>query len=192
MKPIVFVDTETCGLALHDPIWEIAMIRRDESGEEELRFFVEHDPAAALALPDRFRADHDARYQPTSTRVSRTECVVAAASILRTWLAPNEDGEKAVIVGSAPDFDMIRIQTQLGLEQIWNHHLIDAPTLAMGHWFSGRKARLSLPPSLDEAAKMFGIDPRQGRHTAMQDCILAKEIFDRATHGRYIPSEVAA
>ena len=186
MRPIVFIDTETCGLGLYDPIWEIAVIRRDDRGEASTVFCVEHDLVSAECLPAWFRADHDARYLPDEALT-----IAAAAEELAEWLRPNEEG-KAIVVGSAPDFDMTRIQIQLGIEQIWNHHLIDAPTLAVGHWFSTRKARVQLPPSLDEAAKMFGINPKQGRHTALRDCELARDIFDHATHNRYRNSEVAA
>lgn len=179
MKPIVFIDTETLGLRLEDPIWEIAMIRRTDDLEIATRFTVAHDPSAADGLPKSFRDDYDARYDDDEAW-TRTD----AADTIMDWLRPSEDG-KAVIVGSAPDFDMTRIQLQLGVEQIWHHHLIDAPTLAMGWWYHDHKARVSFPPSLDEAAKMFGIDPRPGRHTATADCELARDIFDRATHGRY-------
>lgn len=186
MKPIVFLDTETCGLKLDDPIWEIAAIRRDESGDEPHHTFVQHDERAAKQLPERFRADHDARYSATAAR---------GGSALIDWLtellSPNDEG-KAVIVGSAPDFDMYRIELQFGMDQIWNHHLIDAPTLAMGEWFSRKKSRLQFPPSLDEAAKQYGIDPRSGRHTAMRDVEITRDIFDAATHGRYAPNGAAA
>lgn len=183
MRPIIFLDTETCGLGIDDPIWEIALIRRDERGEARLELLVEHDIARADALPPAFRVDHDARYRP-----AEADSIEDVRETLTDWLRPNEDG-KAVIVGSAPDFDMTRIQHQLGMEQIWNHHLVDAPTLAMGWWYRDHAARLAFPPSLDEAAKMHGIDPREGRHTAMRDCELARDIFDRATRGRF---EVAA
>ena len=33
--PIVFLDTETTGLALDDEVWEFAGIRRDETGRRQ-------------------------------------------------------------------------------------------------------------------------------------------------------------
>lgn len=180
MRPIVFLDTETLGLSMDSPIWEIALIRRDERGETGWHAFITHDSTSAETLPESFRADYEARFHQGGALAQGD----AAHKLASRWLAPNEDG-KAVIVGSAPDFDMYRIQHQWGVEQVWHHHLIDAPTLAMGHWFSDHKARLSFPPSLDEAAKMFDIDPRSGRHTAMRDAELARDIFDAATHGKY-------
>lgn len=179
MRPIVFLDTETLGLSMDSPIWEIALIRRTDDSEESHCWQVRHDPGL-IDLPDAFREDYEARYDPEAA----IPAAALAGVLVESWFCPNEDG-KAAIVGSAPDFDMYRIQHQWGVKQVWHHHLIDAPTLAMGHWFSDHKARLSFPPSLDEAAMMFGIDPRNGRHTAMRDAELARDIFDAATHGKY-------
>ena len=61
-SPLIFLDTETCGLGRLDPIWEIGLIRREPDGvETEHHFFVQHDTNLADALPELFKADHAAR-----------------------------------------------------------------------------------------------------------------------------------
>ena len=34
MSGLIFLDTETLGLGVDDPIWEVALIRRDPDGTE--------------------------------------------------------------------------------------------------------------------------------------------------------------
>lgn len=140
MKPLIFLDTETCGLGVTDPIWEVAVIRRDDEGTSSRTVFqVRHNPKAALELPEWFRADHDARYV-FKDALKRTE----AAELLRGLLAPNSEG-KAVIVGAAPDFDVTRISRQLLDDlpsgDLWDHHLIDVTTLAIGARGFGARVR---------------------------------------------------
>lgn len=64
--PLAFLDTETCGLEVTDPIWEIALVLRRgiDLKDQEHHFFVQHDPAAAAALPEAFQDDHQRRYDP--------------------------------------------------------------------------------------------------------------------------------
>lgn len=65
--PLVFLDTETCGLDLTDPIWEVAAVRVEADGAKSLhRFYVEHDVSAADGLPPQFKKDHDDRYDPST------------------------------------------------------------------------------------------------------------------------------
>lgn len=186
MKPLIFLDTETCGLGVTDPIWEVAVIRRDDEGTSSRTVFqVRHNPKAALELPEWFRADHDARYV-FKDALKRTE----AAELLRGLLAPNSEG-KAVIVGAAPDFDVTRISRQLLDDlpsgDLWDHHLIDVTTLALGaRGFGARVRRVTLPWSLDNACRAYGVDPKGGeRHSAMFDAELVEDLFDAVTVGAY-------
>lgn len=186
MKPLIFLDTETCGLGVTDPIWEVAVIRRDDEGTSSRTVFqVRHNPKAALELPEWFRADHDARYV-FKDALKRTE----AAELVRGLLAPNSEG-KAVIVGAAPDFDVTRISRQLLDDlpsgDLWDHHLIDVTTLALGaRGFGARVRRVTLPWSLDNACRAYGVDPKGGeRHSAMFDAELVEDLFDAVTVGAY-------
>ena len=45
MSDIVFLDTETLGVHLASPIWELAAVRRDAvtGTETELHMFIHHD-----------------------------------------------------------------------------------------------------------------------------------------------------
>ncbi len=50
MTPLCFIDTETTGIHPDRQVWEIAMIRREDSREQEAVFFVDVD----LKLADPF------------------------------------------------------------------------------------------------------------------------------------------
>ena len=186
MKPLVFLDTETLGLGFTDPVWEVAVIRRDDEAESETRcqFQIQHAVPSEGddQRPAYLRDQYLAQYVPDAA-LSRAD----AGNLLRTLLAPNSEG-KAIIVGSAPDFDAYRIQHQLlAGEALWDHHLIDVPTLALGaRGFSARTRRLRLPWNLDEACRAYGLDPvGPARHTAMVDAELVEDLFDRVTVGAY-------
>lgn len=47
MTPLVFIDTETDGIHPGRRVWEVAMIRRDDRGEQERSFFVSIDLRSA-------------------------------------------------------------------------------------------------------------------------------------------------
>jgi len=47
MTPLCFIDTETDGVHPGRKPWEIALIRRDETGEHEQSFFVDIDLSTA-------------------------------------------------------------------------------------------------------------------------------------------------
>lgn len=173
--PIIFLDTETCGLGRLDPIWEIGLIRREPDGAEtEHHFFVEHDAAAAELLPESFRADHAARYDPAEAKS-------------HDWLRPvlshlfrkGPDGSRPHVVGAVPNFDTERIEAQLG-HFGWHYHLIDVENLAVGFLFGRNWPVLALPWDSDEVSKRIGVDTvGLVRHTAMDDARWAKAIYDR-------------
>ena len=67
MTSLVFLDTETLGLDITDPIWEVAAIRREPDGTETRHHWhvggeFGQPFAPALDFPERFRADFDRRY----------------------------------------------------------------------------------------------------------------------------------
>ena len=195
--PIVFLDTETCGLDVTDPIWEVAAVRRDPDGTEtEYHAFVWHDVRAAERLPESFRADHDARY-----RQDMAVTPFGMVDDLRLMFAPPEDyRQRAHVAGAVPSFDTERLGRLFRAQWAdvpWHHHLIDVETLAVG-WLRGRRHALvvegtipadspAFPPppwDSDDLSRAIGVDPDQyARHTAMGDIRWAMAIYDAVMGG---------
>lgn len=172
--PWCFIDTETLGLGLDDPIWEIAVIRDDpDEGVSEHSWLVRHDPEPWLVdvLPESFADDYRARYDERRALARRDTREKLCALFER-----NEHG-RVIIFGSSPDFDTSRISRQL-LDRAtpWHHHLVDVPTLVAG----GCGAEAKLPPSLDWACQIVGIDTDiPERHTALGDARLTRALLYR-------------
>jgi len=172
---LVFMDTETTGLALTDDIWEFAGIRREvNDAQTELHLFIQHDRAKCAALPQSFRDDH---YDRWATEEPVTPLV--AALRIQEFM-----GGKAHIVGAVPNFDTERISlllAQFGLKPDWHYHLIDVENLAVG-FLARAGTKVSLPWDSDELSTKLGIDPpTDARHTAMGDALWAMAIYDRVT-----------
>ena len=119
---LVFLDTETLGLGIDDPIWEIAAIRREADGTEK-RFHVHVTGRKGLRLippdgfPEQFRADFDARY----------ERVAGVPTLRRRILRPSLRDlfrDRPHVVGAVPNFDTERIAPQFGVNG-WPYHLND-------------------------------------------------------------------
>lgn len=165
MSALVFLDTETTGLdAEVDEVWEFAAIRREDDGTEARHhWFVEHSPSSRAGMPDRFRADLEARYDDT------------AALPFHVFTARLDDlfADKPRIVGAAPWFDARFLATYVVPR--WSHRLIDVETLA-----AGRAGRLM--DGLADAAATFGID-NPAAHTAMADAETAMRIYDAVMGG---------
>lgn len=178
-SPIVFLDTETCGLGLDDPIWEIALVRRETDGTETTHhFFVEHDTAAAEDLPDRYREDHDTRYDPETAYP-----VDQVATLLLYLLRPALDGERAHVVGCCPWFDMARISRQItDGAQPWHFHLIDVEAMAFAHLTVTEGRPPQVPWFSDDLFARLGLHVEVGqRHTAMYDAQLARAAYAAMT-----------
>jgi hypothetical protein len=179
VSALVFMDTETTGLALTDDIWEFAGIRREEDGTQtELHLFVMHDETKCAKLPESFRADHESRWDS-----KEAVWQIQAAERIAAFM-----GGKAHIVGAVPNFDTERIALLLGRFNIkpdWHYHLIDVENLAVGYLFGTHKGSRStpsieLPWDSDELSKRLGIEPpTDARHTAMGDALWARAIYDR-------------
>jgi hypothetical protein len=182
-RPLVFCDTETTGLGWHDQIWEFAAIRREPDGTERtFHTFVQHNLNLALALPDSFRADHDARYDPTTA--------------VRRWAFADLLGEvfagRPYVVGAVPNFDterLARILADAGQLPLWHYHLRDVETLARGYLL-GRASLGDLDAGLalgeaddsDALSRACGVEPpTTERHTAMGDVLWCKALHDAVT-----------
>lgn len=198
MTAIVFMDTETTGLAAVDHIWEFAAIRRNDDGSESTyHAFVEHDQVLANQLPEPFRADHDARYNADEA-LSLPQFV----GLLRVVFAGRPH-----VIGAVPNFDterLARILADAGHPPLWHYHLRDIENLAAGYLLGRRSARAgvfgvrshdgSWPEVWDdsnELSHIVGVKPDQfARHTALGDVQWAVALYDAIT-GRNIDMPTA-
>lgn len=165
MSALVFLDTETTGLdPERDEVWEFAAIRREGDGAETRRHcFVDHSPFRRGYMPERFRADLEARFRPEAA-MTRFEFAVLLADVL---------AGKPRIVGAAPWFDAGFLAEYV--DPCWSHRLIDVETLA-----AGRVGRLM--DGLADAAQSFGIE-NPAAHTAMADAETAMRVYDAVIGG---------
>lgn len=181
--PLIFLDTETLGLGLDDPIWEIGLIRREPDGTETEHQFLLADPegmpyVAPMDFPEPFASDFQARYYDSDAPLTDHDEV----KVLLRYLLRPADGQKAHIVGAVPNFDTERIARQLGVGG-WHYHLIDVENLAVG-WLSRRLANeiadpIRPPWSSDDLSGRVGINPaKYSRHTALGDARWARDIYD--------------
>lgn len=172
MTSLLFLDTETTGLDPDDHIWEIAVIHRSPDHPTFTRhWFVQHDTTKAERLPDAFRRDHDARYQPNAA--------ITPADLVERLYALTLG--RPHVVGAVPDFDVTRLNRLArahGVTLGWHYHLIDVETLAVG-WLAARGTPVPLPWSSDDVSQMVGvIPPTDGRHTALGDAVWAMNVYD--------------
>lgn len=191
-SPLIFLDTETTGLALDDDIWEIAVIKRYPDGYEETWLFqVEHDSDRCAKLPDSFREDHRRRYNDGSAPV------ITAKQLAEFCANVTED--RPHVVGAVPNFDterLSRLCEQHGEKWGGHYHLIDVENLAVGFlagvcrlggaaadqscsWLTGPPA----PPwDSDSLSRACGVEPpTTTRHTAMGDVLWGRALYDAIT-----------
>lgn len=181
------MDTETTGLSPQDHIWEFAALRREETGKSTFyHCFVQHDRALAEKLPDSFRDDHDARYDP-----DRALSLEEFVGLLKSVFA-----DRPHVVGAVPSFDTNRLAVildQFGYDPLWHYHLHDVETMALGYLHGravlgdGEAQEFLEGPSVDHSeslSRAIGVDPdRFDRHTAAGDVMWIKAQYDMITRG---------
>lgn len=163
-RPIVFLDTETVGLDIDDPIWEIAAIRREVDGTETTHHWHLLDGDQRItpprSLPEPFRSDFEARYG-------------VEVEPIGSWFPPQDlrdlFADQPTIVGAVPNFDTERIEYQLGVHG-WHHRLRCVETLTAGH------LRRDIG-GLADCATALGL-PVANAHTAMGDVLMVRAIWD--------------
>lgn len=181
---LVFMDTETTGLALTDDIWEFAAIRREPDGQYAAHhLFIEHSIEKCVQLPAEFLQDHENRYNHMAA-ISRYRAAEYIDALFHD--APH-------IVGARLNFDTERLALLLkdqGFQPKWHYHLIDVENLAVGYLYAQPTtaetyAALALPWSSDALSRAVGVQPPGPgvRHTALGDAKWAMDMYDAITKG---------
>ncbi|QZD97571.1 DnaQ-like DNA polymerase III subunit [Gordonia phage LonelyBoi] len=192
MTTYAFVDTETTGLTTEDEIWEFAAILRHSDGAEStVHLHIEHDWHLADDLPEKFHADHEARFGRAGGMHVYTR--TGAASIIHAALQGTH------LVGVNPAFDakmLERLLTVWGLEPSWHYHLIDLSAMTIGYLLARKQEAGSpgLPVEVpwrsdDLAAQVMPMagqygEPKYARHTALGDAEWSRDWWDALTVGR--------
>lgn len=182
---LVFLDTETTGLADDCDIWEIGLIYRTAEGTD-----LEHSwllrPKLANAEPTGLRIG---RYyerigtlvgyphgfgRQTSPDAPWDDAPITESHNIAPQVAKLLDG--ATIVGAVPDFDDRHLRRWLngwGQAGTWHYHLIDVETLAAG------ALRMAPPWDFDKVLGEFGLTYDEAdRHTALGDARMVRDLYD--------------
>ena len=181
---LVFLDTETTSLRPDRRVWEIGLIRRDDSGHE-----TEHHSFIRRVELDLGNAD------PMSLKIGRfyerhPQCDPTVVLEPGTYLAGSEYEELqaieqvtrgATIVGAVPNFDTEVLAARMRANDIcpsWHYHLVDVETLAAG--------RLRMPPpwGFDDLLALYGLKYAEAdRHTALGDARMVRDLYDAVLGG---------
>lgn len=193
MTDLIFVDTETTGLAPDDDVWEFAAIRRHGSGADDtaLHIQVHHDIVKANRLPSEFAADRSERFdRATAVRQS------VAATRIHAFMHRDIYGKKPVMVGVNPAFDAMMVSCLLRRnsfhEPPWDYRIIDLPAVAIGV-LTARGEFPALPAKSEDLAALTGLPVNDHtRHTAMGDARWSRDWWDAITSGRTNTSPAAS
>lgn len=202
--PLCFVDIETTGLHpdLHEP-WEVAVIRRDfldgAYAAPTDRSFVWQVADVDLGEADLKALEIGGFYDRHRTWAPKSELSFLhpvqfeSSSMVATDLAKTLAGAHIVGVGIAFDADFLaRMLRRLGKAPTWHYHLIDVPSMALGHLqalaqrtvpLEDVELDIDLPWRSDDLSRACGVDPPDPtwRHTALGDADWAKRWYDQIT-----------
>lgn len=202
MTPIVFLDTETTGVHPDRKVWEVAMIRRDGSEQNELTFMVGVEDLSA-ADPfglnvGRFYERHPRGRLLSGPGLSSDDGDRGLMSRARAAEYVAQWTHGAHIVGAVPNFDTEVLGALLRehrLLPMWHYHLIDVENLAVG-WLWRKVAENvaagylgsilpTLPWDSEEISRACGVEPAppEERHTALGDARWAMRLYDAITGG---------
>lgn len=171
-----FVDTETTGLesdTFEPEVLSYAIVRWTDGKIETLCHRFLTPVIAPTADVCEFNGYSLERWTELNAGTRPPVFSFAHAGELQEYL-----GNRAVIVGSNPDFDKRRLQyecRQLNLATpTWHHRSINLSS------FAGllRAAGLIAGTGLSDATAHFGLDTT-GRHTALGDCMIGIQVFER-------------
>lgn len=197
MNPICFLDCETDGLHPGCQPYEIAMIRRDESGTRRIEFFVEID--LSTADPAGLRVGRFYDRHPLGRFLSGLDNSVSGTALSAAHAAQlvARHTHGATIVGIVPSFDtrvLAKLLRSQRLTPAWHYHLTDVVDMAAG-WLHGAAAPVKavMPESIREVLELplksepvslaCGVEPPapEERHTAMGDARWAMRLYDQLT-----------
>lgn len=186
MGKLIFLDTETTGLADDCDVWEIGFIERlANDGSEDLEYRWMIRPSMRAAEPNGLRIG---RYYE---RIGALRGAMIGAAVLMEH--PDEvagqdvDGrdvaaqvawilDGATIVGAVPDFDDRHLSRWLRANDqapTWHHHLVDVTTLAAG------ALGMRPPWDLDKILAAYGLSYDEAdRHTALGDARMVRDLYD--------------
>ncbi len=197
---LVFLDTETTGLADECDVWEIGLIHRKPGDPTE--YGLAEDVAVTVDIEYSWRLCPDmATAEPTGLRIGRyyqrigpvlssygpghghlstpdahvDDRSIREAKFIAADLARLLDG--AIIVGAVPNFDAQHLSRWLRQHNhvgTWHYHLVDVETLAAG--------ALKMAPPWDFKAVLdaYGLAYKDeaDRHTALGDARMVRDLYD--------------
>lgn len=167
---VVFVDLETTGLEpLRHDLWEIALVELDDTED------------VWAVWPDLARADPMAL---TMNRFYQRPMEWETPAVVAEQLAQRLAGR--ILAGAAPWFDASFLDVFLrrnGHCPTWSHRLLCVETYAAG-------CLGSIPVSLSKTAEALGIEVPEGRHSALVDARLAREVYLAVQERHANPSTV--
>jgi hypothetical protein len=177
--PSIFLDTETTGLHRDRRPWEIALIRRADTGQTRLLLCVDvRDLDLASADPVGLRISGFHRRHPQARDrpmlIPRIYRAGDAAELVRQWTAG------ATIVGVVPRFDTECLAAMFARHDVkpgWNDDLVDVVPLAA----AAIRAAGSQPESdFAGLSRQCGVKPPTAaqRHTALGDARWAMRWYD--------------
>ncbi|MGH8576155.1 MAG: hypothetical protein ACREXX_14000 [Gammaproteobacteria bacterium] len=198
--PVCFVDTETDGVHPGRKPWELAIIRRTDTGEDTYHAYVEIDLSTADPFGlrvGRFYERHplgiylassgtESGYPlpyPDGDAPTYVSATVAAAVVARVT-------HGAHIVGAVPNFDTETLAVLLREHELtpaWHYHLIDVETLAVGYLEGltpgANHPGRDLPWDSEALSRACGVEPpgEDERHTALGDARWAMRLYDAIT-----------
>lgn len=187
--PLCFVDTETTSLRPDRRAWEIGLIRRDEDGQSEHRYFID------VGDLDLGNAD------PMSLRIGgfydRHPAVQDGAGVtfreLYALPAVERITRGAHLIGNVVSFDAEVLANRMranGICPSWHYHLIDIESMAVGYlWGKGVETPGEYPPlpwDSEWISEALGVDPppENERHTALGDARWVMRQWDAITGGQ--------
>lgn len=181
-RPICAIDCETTSLGPDREAWEWAIIRRDDDGTQDYRWFQDVDLAKAdpksLEIGGFYRRHPNGRFLSGTDDAHYSDQEMAATALPPDWIVRITHG--ATIIGAVPSFDTHVLERQLrrdGYQPTWHHRLRCVETLTAGHL--GREVG-----GLKACAEALGIDfPEDQQHTALGDARVALAIYDAILGG---------
>ena len=193
-RALCAIDTESSSLAWKREAWEIALVRRDETGTSEVLIFLDvdlkHADGKALEIGGYFRRHPRGKWLSDPQVDESSQDYVGR---LFTTGGPEPDGETylfpdhaarivhrmtfgATIVGAQPHFDTHILERLLRshlLQPAWHYRLRDVESMtagALGEDVGG----------LAECAAALGLSfPEDQQHTALGDARMALAVYDK-------------